>query len=123
MLDLPLLDVVGFPAVPQSPSGFKASMGLVSERDSLSIEVASLSEELKVVKAEMEELQARVDSLSTRRDYSWEALHQQSYELEQLDSDYVAVTSLGNSTAQEIFLPSRREAGPVATCGGAKSDD
>ncbi|ERN11894.1 hypothetical protein AMTR_s00020p00200770 [Amborella trichopoda] len=168
VLDVPPLNVVGFPVVPQSSSGFKVSMvrgmlysdlqglrgypllelrermegtkalscedvaqssferhlavlehdlgdrqGLVQQhvqeraqlifkRDSLSMEVANFSEELEVVKAEMEDLQAWVTSLSARQDTSWEALHQWSRELEQLDSDSTAVTSLANSTAQEI---------------------
>ncbi|ERM98743.1 hypothetical protein AMTR_s00082p00092050 [Amborella trichopoda] len=64
--------------------------------------ITSLSGELEAVKAEMEEFQAREDSLSARRDSSWGALHQQSHELEQLNSDSSAVTSLVDLTAQEI---------------------
>ncbi|ERM97485.1 hypothetical protein AMTR_s00125p00072900 [Amborella trichopoda] len=75
---------------------------LISEWDSLSTEFANLFGELEAVKAEMEELQARVALLSALRDTSLEALHQRSYELEQLDSDSATVTSLVNSTTQEI---------------------
>ncbi|ERN04657.1 hypothetical protein AMTR_s00076p00081190 [Amborella trichopoda] len=75
---------------------------LVSEQDSLSTEVTNLSEELEEVKAEMDELQAWMLSLSACRDTSWEALHQRSCELEQLDFDSAAVTSSDNLIAQEI---------------------
>ncbi|ERM93691.1 hypothetical protein AMTR_s00004p00195250 [Amborella trichopoda] len=105
MLDVPPLDVVGFLAVQRLSSNFKASMErawLISKQDSLSMEVANLSGELEVVKSEMEELQAQVASLSTCRNSSWEALHQRSRELELLDSDSTVVTSLANSTSQEI---------------------
>ncbi|ERN02559.1 hypothetical protein AMTR_s00087p00040780 [Amborella trichopoda] len=75
---------------------------LVSKQNSLSEEVARLSRELENVKAEMEELKTRGPSLSSRRDSSWEALHQWSRELEQLDSDSAMVANLANLTVQEI---------------------